>query len=102
MKDPMSVRERFRVELRRLENLKVIAPVDEVIEWVNQIVVAMKKSWALHVCIDPKPLNEALKRERYQILVMDDLLPDLLEARVFSKVDLASVFWHLELDEESS
>ena len=62
----------------------------------------MKKSGALRVCIDPKPLNEALKRERYQIPVIDDLLPDLSEARVFSKVDLASAFWHLELDEESS
>ena len=96
------MRERFRVELRRLEKLNVIAPVDEPTEWVSQIVVAMKKSGALRVCIDPKPLNEALKRERYQIPVVDDLLPDLSEARVFSKVDLASAFWHLELDEESS
>ena len=32
------------------------------------------------------------KRERYQIRVIDDLLPDLAEARVFIKVDLASVF----------
>ncbi|CAB4011861.1 Hypothetical predicted protein [Paramuricea clavata] len=59
----------------------------------------MKESGALRVCIDPKPLNEALKGERYQISVIDDLLPDLSEARVFSKVDLASAFWHLELDE---
>ena len=43
-----------------------------------------------------------LKRERYQIPVIDDLLPDLTDARVFTKVDLASAFWHLELDRESS
>ncbi|PFX14360.1 Retrovirus-related Pol polyprotein [Stylophora pistillata] len=49
-----------------------------------------------------KALNAALKRERYQIPVIDDLLPDLAEARVFSKVDLASDFWHLVLDDESS
>jgi hypothetical protein len=42
------------------------------------------------------------ERERYQIPVIDDLLPDLSEARVFSKVDLAFAFWHVELDEESS
>ena len=42
------------------------------------------------------------ERERYQIPVTDDLLPDLPEARVLSKVDLASALWHLELDEESS
>ena len=64
--------------------------------------VAVKKSGELRVCIDPKPLNAALKREHYQIPLVDDLLPDLTDARVFTKVDLASAFWHLELDEESS
>ena len=64
--------------------------------------VAVKKSGELRVCIDPKPVNAALKREHYQIPVVDDLLPDLTDACVFTKVDLASAFWHMELDEESS
>ena len=101
-KIPVSVREKFKEELKRLESIKVIAPVDQPTEWVSQIVVAVKKSGELRVCIDPKPLNTALKREHYQIPVVDDLLPDLTDARVFTKVDLASAFWHLELDEESS
>lgn len=101
-KIPVWVRQQFKLELRRLEKLKVITPVDEPTERVSQIVVAMKKFGALRVCIDPKLQNEALKRERYQIPVMDDLEPDLSEARVFSNVDLVSAFWHLELDEESS
>ena len=64
--------------------------------------VAVEKSGELRVCIDPKPLNDALKREHYQIPVFDDLLPVLTDARVFTKADLASAFWHLELDHESS
>ena len=101
-KVPVSVREKFKEELQRLERLKVITPVDEPTEWVSQIVVAVKKSGELRVCIDPRPLNTVLKRKRYQIPVIDDLLPDLTDARVFTKVDLASAFWHLELDRESS
>ena len=101
-KVPVSVREKFKEELQRLECLKVITPVDEPTEWVSQIVVAVKKSGELRVCIDPRPLNTVLKRERYQIPVIDDLLPDLTDARVLTKVDLASAFWHLELDRESS
>ena len=97
----MSIREKFKEELKRLEGLKVIAPVEEPTEWVSQIAVA-KKSGELRICIDPKPLNVALKREHYQITVIDDLLPDLRDARVFTKVDLASPFWHLELDHKSS
>ena len=34
--------------------------------------------------------------------VIDDVLPDLAEVRVFTKVDFASAFWQLELDDESS
>ena len=97
----MSVREKFKELLQRLERLKVITPVDELTEWVIQIVVAVKKSGELRVCIDPRPLNIVLKRERYQIPVIDNLLPNLTDARVFTKVDLASGFWHLELDHES-
>ena len=51
-----------RSSKKRSGSLKVITPVDEPTEWVNQIVVA----------IDPS----VLKRERYQFPVIDDLLPD--------------------------
>ena len=47
-------------------------------------------------------MNAALKRERYQIPVTDDVLPDLAGARVLTEVDLASAFWQLELYDESS
>ena len=50
----------------------------------------------------PRPPNAVSKREHYQIPVIDDMLPDLTDARVFTKVDLTSAFWHLELDHESS
>ena len=101
-KVPVSVKEKFKAEPKRLQDLKVIAPVDQPTEWVSQFVVAVKKSGDLRVCIDPKPLNVVLKRERYQVPFVDDVLPDLAEARVFTKVDLASAFWQLELDDESS
>ena len=64
--------------------------------------VADKKSGELRVCVNTKPLNAALKREYYQIAVVFYLLPDLTDAHVFTKVDLASTFCHLELDEKSS
>ena len=91
-KIPVSVRVKFKEELKRLESIKIFASVDQPTKWVSQIVVAVKKSGELHVCIDPKSLNAALKREHHQIPVVDDLLPDLTDARVFTKVDLASAF----------
>ena len=88
-------------ELQRLQDFKVIAPVNDPTKWVSQFVVAVKNSGELPVCVDPKALNAALKRERYQILVIDELLPDLAEARVFTKVDLTSAFRNLVLENKS-
>ena len=49
--------------------------------------IAKKQSGDLRICIDPKELNKALKRERYPIPVIEDVLPELSKARVFTKVD---------------
>ena len=99
---PTALKEKFRHEIKRLEDLGVIAPVEKPTPWVSSVVVATKKSGALRVCTDPRPLNEALKRERYQLPVLDDILPELAQAKVFSTVDLRSGYWHCAFDEESS
>ena len=43
-----------------------------------------------------------LKRETYQLPILDDMLPELAQAKVFSTVDLKAGYWHCVLDEESS
>ena len=56
----------------------------------------------LRICIDPRPLNTALKRERYQLPVVQDIHPELPKAKVFWTVDLKSGYWHYVLTPESS
>lgn len=99
---PLAMKPKLQAELDRLTDLGVIAPVDEPTDWVSNIVVATKSSGDLRVCIDPKELNKALKRERYPIPVIDDVLPELAKARLFTKVDAKNGYWHVVLDEESS
>ena len=99
---PTSLKEKFKKEIDRLQNLGVIAPMDKPTPWVSSMVVATKKSGALRICIDPRPLNAALKRERYQLPILEDILPELGQAKVFSTVDLCSGNWHCILDEEAS
>ena len=43
--------------------------------WVSQVAVVHKPSSKLRICIDPQPLNAALKREHYKLPVFDDVLP---------------------------
>ena len=80
----------------------IIAPVKQPTFWVSSVVVTTKKSGALRICVDPRPLNKAFKRETYQIPALDEILPEIAQAKVFSTVDLRSGFWHCVLDEQSS
>jgi len=80
----------------------VICPLNEPSEWVSQMAVTTSKSGAIRICIDPRPLNVALKRSHYQLPTIDEVLRKLVNARIISKLDLQQAFWHCKLDEESS
>ncbi|XP_028415786.1 uncharacterized protein K02A2.6-like [Dendronephthya gigantea] len=99
---PFAVKPKLKAELDRLADLGVITLVDEPTDWVSNLVIATKESGDIRLCIDPKQLNGALKRERYPIPVIDDVLPDLAKAKVFTKVDARNGYWHVQLDEPSS
>lgn len=85
-------------ELAKLVVEKITSPADQPTPWFNSVVVTTKKSGALRICVDPRPLSKALKRETYQMPILDEILPELSQAKVFSTVDLRSGFWHCVLD----
>ena len=57
---------------------------------------------SLRICIDPQPLNAVLTWEHFKMPTLDDVLPSLHNARVFTKLDVKEAFWHVRLDEQSS
>ena len=99
---PHAVRPALKTELDRLCDLKVLAPVDTPTPWLSQLVIAKKKNGDIRVCIDPRELNRALLRERYSLPILDEVLYEMRDSRIFSKADLSSGYWHVQLDEESS
>ena len=64
--------------------------------------VASKRNGKIRLCIDRKPLNKALKHNRYTLPTIDDLLAKLTNAKVFTVADAKNRFWHVPLDDESS
>lgn len=66
---PIELRDSVKLELDRLVNAGVLAPVDQPTDWVNQMAIATKKDGSLRRCIDPRSLNLTLKREHYPLLV---------------------------------
>lgn len=70
-------------------------------DWISNM-VAVKKPGKLRLCIDPKDLNSAIKRPHYQMPTVDDILPKISKAKVFTVMDAKEGFWHVKLDKESS
>jgi hypothetical protein len=99
---PLALRPKIKEELDRLTEMGVIVPVDVPTPWVSQTVVTHKKSGELRICLDPHELNKCILREHFTLPILEDVLHELREARVFSKADLSSGYWHVKLDEESS
>ena len=90
---PHATKKKVKAELDKLTDADVITPVEEPTSWCSRMVVATKKSGNLRICIDPRPLNKALKREHYPLPVMDGILPKLAGSKVFSKLNLSNAYW---------
>ena len=99
---PLTLKDRLKDELTRLEKASVIIKEEEPTDWVSSLVVAEKPNGKLRVCIDPQHLNKALKRSHYPLPVIEDILPELTNVKVVSKVDLKNGLLHIQLDKESS
>ena len=100
---PVALKEKVKDGLQKLVDQDVIVKVDEPTDWASRLVVTEKKDGnELRFCIDPRPLNKVLKREIHRLPIMEDILPELSKAKVFSKFDLKAGYLHCELDEESS
>ena len=95
-KDPL------KQELERLVQLGVIVKETDPTDWVSSIVVPTKANGKMRLCIDPQPLNKALKRPQYPLHLLDEALPQLTSTKVFSVCNVENGFWHLTLDETSS
>ena len=101
-KIPESLKQPLREHLDELVKLNVVERVDYPTDWVSAIVVATKPNGKIRLCLDPRPLNKVLKRCRHPMPTIEDVLPELANARVFTKVDCRNGYWQVKLDEASS
>lgn len=99
---PAPLRAGLKKELDRMMQLGVIRKVEEPTDWVNSITCTKKSSGELRVCLDPKDLNENIKREHYPIPTRDEITSEMTGAKYFSKLDASQGFWQLKLEPESS
>ena len=69
---------------------------------MSNIVIVEKKNGSLRQCLDPKPLNKAIKRERLNIPTPADVQSQLSGMTIFTVDDMKDGCWHVKLSDESS
>ena len=98
-KVPVALHDRVKEEHQRMEHDGVIKKQEEPTDWVNSMVIVDTPK-KLGICIDPRDLNKAIKRE---ILSMKTKSRRSRTKHAWSKdVFKTSGYWQLKLDEESS
>jgi hypothetical protein len=59
-----------------------------------------KRDGSLRFCIDWRQLNARTRKDAYNLPRFDDIVDSLSGAKYFSKLDLRSGYWNVELEEE--
>lgn len=99
---PLAKQEPVKKELDRMVAEGIIVPETEPSEWCSPILIRTKPNGAIRVCLDPKYLNQYLRRPLYPLPNIDTVFQRVQGAKIFTKLDLTQGFWHIRLDEESS
>ena len=66
-KIPYAIRPKVKACLDKLTKQGIVVYVDIPTDWINNLVIVEKKNNTLRLCLDPKPLNAEIKRERHVI-----------------------------------
>ena len=70
-----------------LETRGDIENVERPTEWVNSVVITRKANGNLRLCPDPNPFLH------FPLQVIEDILPELGKAKIFTKVDCKDGFY---------
>ena len=99
---PVVIKEKLKTTIDKMERLNVIEKITEPTDWVSSMVVVEKANGSLRICLDPKDLNKAIKREYYHMPTAEDIFGEMKGAKFFTKMDASNAYWQIVVDEESS
>ena len=98
---PVALEKEVKEKIAEMEKKGIIVKETSPTEWISSMVVVAKPN-KIRICLDPKDLNKAVLRPKYQMPTLEEILPKLNGAKVFTTLDAKDGFYQIGLDEESS
>ena len=89
-------------KLDEWEKSDIINPVEELTDWVSSLAYSMKPNGRLRLCLNPKDLNDAIKRDHHKTLTVEEITHQLAGSTRFTKLDGTSSYLCIVLDYGSS
>ena len=99
--EPYALKPRIHNELKKLVDQGVISPVSTS-DWATPLVPVVKPDGSVRLCGDFRmTLNPVLEDVNYPLPRIEDTFANLAGGNKFSKIDLASAYLQMELDDNS-
>nr|XP_049699503.1 uncharacterized protein LOC110376634 [Helicoverpa armigera] len=98
---PIPLEEKINTKIDELLQKDIIEKVEGPSEWISPVVPILKADGDVRLCIDMRRANLAIKRENHPLPTMEQLLPKIQNAKMFSKLDIKDAFHQLELMPDS-
>lgn len=95
---PPSMYEEVRLHIKEMLEADAIRPSES--PFSSNVVLVRKKDGSLRFCIDFRKLNSRTIRDAYTLPRIDDTIDTLIGSKYFSKLDLRSGYWQVEVEEE--
>ena len=97
-KIPPGMYEEVRQHLKDMLECGAIRPSES--PYSSNVVLVRKKDNSLRFCLDYRMLNARTRKDAYMLPRFDDSIDVLSGAKYFSKLDLRSAYWQVEIEEE--
>ena len=98
---PEKVKAQLKIELDKMEKDGIIERQHKSTPWVSSLVCSPKPNGKLRICLDPKPLNRAIKRPHHYTQTLNEVLPKLRKCKFFGTLDQLWGYWNILVHPDS-
>ena len=84
-----------------MEETGIIRKVREHTDWCSSIVYSTNRDGSLRIWVEPKRLNDSIKRCPHNMPTFEEINPAFVGAKHFSKLDAKAGYWSVQMEEQS-